>query len=195
MRRGVRPFAVVAAAGALLVACGDDDATPTAAQTPTTSTTTPPGAVADMAGPDGRSVGRVTFVESGGRTTVEARLNNLPPGFHGFHVHATGKCEPGTPPFTSAGGHMVVGDQAHPVHAGDQPLLLVLNDRTSEIRFTTDRYKLSDLLTPEGRAMIVHANPDNYANVPTRYVAEVDATTKATGDAGDRIACGVVRRP
>jgi len=189
----------LALAGVLLAACGDDDDPTTSPGQATgvavTSTTAPAGAVADMAGPDGRPRGRVTFVESGGRVAVEGMLTGLPPGFHGFHVHATGKCEAGPPAFTSAGGHLVVGDQAHPIHAGDQPVILVLADQSAEIRFTTDRFKLSDLLSPEGRAVMVHANPDNYANVPARYVPEVDAMTKATGDAGDRIACGVVKRP
>ena len=200
MRRNrTTSLAVVVLAGVLLAACGDDDDSTTSAGqstgAATTSTTTAAGAVADMVGPDGRSRGRVTFVESGGRVEVDGKLTGLPPGFHGFHVHAVGKCEVGPPAFTSAGGHMVVGDQAHPVHAGDQPVVLALGDQTAEIRFVTDRFKLSDLLGPEGRAVIVHANPDNYANVPARYVPEVDTMTKATGDAGDRIACGVVKRP
>ena len=178
----------------LLAACGDDDGDENRAAQNTTTIPAPaaPVVAADMVAADGSPAGRVTFTETGGRLTVEARLTNLPPGFHGFHVHAVGKCERGNPAFMSAGGHMVIGDQAHPVHAGDQPVLLVLADRTAELRFTTDRYKLSDLQTPEGRAVIVHANADNYANVPTRYVREPDATTKSTGDAGDRIACGVV---
>ena len=199
MRRNrTTSLAALALAGVLLAACGDDDADTSAGQdteAAVTSTTTAAGAVADMMGADGRSRGRVTFAESGGRVAVEGKLTGLPPGFHGFHVHATGKCEAGPPAFTSAGGHLVVGDQAHPIHAGDQPVILVLADQTAEIRFTTDRFKLSDLLSPEGRAVMVHANPDNYANVPARYVPEVDAMTKATGDAGDRIACGVVKRP
>lgn len=195
---GVRALAAVGVAGILLAACGDDDTTESAAQTTaapaSTTTTVAPGAVADMAGPDGRSMGRITVTESGGRTVVEGRLTGLPPGFHGFHVHAVGKCDAGAPNFGSAGGHLVVGTQAHPAHAGDQPAVLVLGDGTAEIRFATDRYKLSDLLTAEGRAMIVHANPDNYGNIPTRYAPQVDDMTKATGDAGDRLACGVLKR-
>lgn len=200
MTRTRRTVVALALAGTLLVACGDDGdddegAAGARAAAQTTSTTPPPAAVADVAGPDGRPLGRVTFTEEGGRIVVEGKLNGLPPGFHGFHVHAVGKCEPGTSPFTSAGGHMVVGDQTHPAHAGDQPVLLVLNDGSSDIRFASDRYTLGDLLGPEGRAVIVHANPDNYGNIPTRYTRRVDAMTQSTGDAGDRIACGVVRRP
>jgi Cu-Zn family superoxide dismutase len=184
-------LAALALTGGLLVACSDgDDDGGSAAQT--TVTTAPPAVTADMVAADGSPVGRVSFVETGGRLAVEASLTNLPPGFHGFHVHAVGRCERGSPAFMSAGGHMVVGDQSHPVHAGDQPVVLVLGDGTAEIRFTTDRYRLSDLLTPEGRAVIVHANADNYANIPSRYVREPDATTRSTGDAGDRIACGTV---
>lgn len=184
----------MAALALTLAACGgDDDDDGSAAQTTVTTAPAPaPAVAADMVAADGSPAGRVTFTEEGGRLTVEARLTNLPPGFHGFHIHATGKCERGTPAFTSAGGHMVVGEQAHPTHAGDQPVVLVMSDRSAELRFTTDRYGLSDLQAAEGRAVIVHALPDNYANVPTRYVRRPDAATLATGDAGDRIACGVV---
>ncbi len=199
MRRNrISLLAATGMAGVVMAACGEDTPTGSAAQntssTAVTSTTVQAGAAADLMGADGQSKGRVTFVETGGRLVVEGRLTGLPPGFHGFHVHAVGKCEAGPPAFTSAAGHLVVGDQAHPVHAGDGPLIMVLGDQTAEIRFTTDRYKLADLLSPDGRAMMVHANPDNYSNVPTRYAPEVDAMTKATGDAGDRIACGVVKR-
>ncbi len=181
----------MAALALALAACGGgDDDDGSAAQT--TVTTAPPAVAADMIAADGSPAGRVTFTEAGSRVTVEARLTNLPPGFHGFHIHATGTCERGTPAFTSAGGHMVLGEQSHPSHAGDQPVVLVMTDRSADIRFTTDRYTLADLQTAGGRAVIVHALPDNYANVPTRYVRQPDATTLSTGDAGDRIACGVV---
>lgn len=193
MTRRLRlPLVAFALSGILLAACGggDDDPAEPAAQT--TVTTSAPQVVADMIAADGSPAGRVTFTEAGARLLVEGRFTNLAPGFHGFHIHAVGKCERGTPAFTSAGGHLAVGDQAHPAHAGDQPVVMALLDRTAEIRFVTDRYKLSDLLVPEGRAVMVHADPDNYGNVPTRYARQTDATTKATGDAGDRIACGVV---
>jgi len=140
----------------------------------------------------GQPAGQVTFTEGSGKVTVEASLRGLPPGFHGFHVHAVGKCEA---PFTSAAGHLTVGTQDHPAHAGDQPTLLVAADGTADTRFATDRYRLSDLLTPEGRAIIVHASADNYGNVPTRYAPGIDQMTKDTGDAGARLACGVIKRP
>lgn len=175
-----------------LAACGGGGGAGTAAQTTVTTPAPAPGVTADMIAADGTPAGRVTFTEAGGGVAVEARLTNLPPGFHGFHIHATGKCERDTPPFTSAGGHMALGEQAHPTHAGDQPVVLVMSDRSADTRFTTDRFRLADLEVAGGRAVIVHAMPDNYASVPTRYVRQPDATTTGTGDAGDRIACGVV---
>ena len=57
--------------------------------------------------------------------------------------------------------------------------------------FEIDRFSVADLA---GRAVIVHAGPDNFATIPSRYAsAGPDARTQATGDAGDRAACGVVR--
>jgi Cu-Zn family superoxide dismutase len=72
--------------------------------------------------------------------------------------------------------------------------LFVSADGTGEARFKTDRFAVADLIDADGSALIVHAAPDNYANIPTRYVAVPDATTLATGDAGGRVACGVVEQ-
>jgi Cu-Zn family superoxide dismutase len=53
---------------------------------------------------------------------------------------------------------------------------------------------VGDLFDLDGSAIIVHANPDNYANIPKdRYDPDPDATTLATGDAGGRVACGVIK--
>jgi superoxide dismutase, Cu-Zn family len=195
-RRSCRITRAIALGAATLLfgACGEDSdeaSQPAPTSTIATPTTVAPGARADLVNAQGQGVGQVTFAEEVGKLVVEASVRGLPAGFHGFHIHAVGKCEAD---FTSAGGHLAVGDQAHPAHAGDQPVLMVLADGSGSLRFATDRYKLSDLLTPEGRAVIVHALADNYANVPSRYVAEVDAATKNTGDAGGRIACGAVKR-
>ena len=135
-------------------------------------------------------VGVVKLTQNAGVVRVRVRVHGLPAGFHGFHVHAVGECTP--PLFTSAGGHFNPGLAGHPGHAGDMPVLLVNADGTGEARFRTDRFSVADVL---GRAFIVHANPDNYGNIPTRYAAAgPDAATLATGDAGSRIACGVIKR-
>lgn len=142
----------------------------------------------------GEPVGTAKFTqEEDGTVLVRAVVHDLPPGFHGFHVHATGTCTP--PSFTSAGGHYNPFGEVHPNHAGDMPVLLVNADGSGEARFKTDRYAVADLFDADGSALIIHAFPDNYANIPTRYaIAGPDATTLGTGDAGGRLACGVIRR-
>lgn len=187
-----RSVALTALAAVALAACGEDDEPALQTTTSVSPSATMPGARADLANAQGQPVGEVTFTERAGKVVVEGNLRGLSPGFHGFHVHAVGKCDA---PFTSAGGHMTVGTQDHPAHAGDQPVVLVAADGTAETRFATDRYKLNDLLPPGGRAIIVHASADNYGNVPSRYAPAIDQMTKDTGDAGGRLACGVIRRP
>ena len=140
----------------------------------------------------GNAVGTVWLTQQGdGYVAIHARVYDLPPGFHGFHVHAVGEC---TPPFTSAGGHFDLDRHSHRDHSGDFPVLLVKADGTANARVSTDRFRVVDLFDGDGSAIIIHANPDNYANIPSRYAAAPDATTLATGDAGDRIVCGVVEK-
>lgn len=140
----------------------------------------------------GNQVGKARLTQRGsGNVAVHIRVQDLPPGFHGFHVHAVGEC---TPPFTSAGGHFDLGQHNHRDHSGDFPVLLVNADGTASARFITDRFTIADLFDGDGSAIIIHANPDNYANIPTRYTSEPDAMTLATGDAGDRIVCGVIEK-
>ena len=63
----------------------------------------------------------------------------------------------------------------------------------AELTFLTDRFTLADLTGRDGAAVIIHSDPDNYANVPERYATDgVDEDTTSTGDAGDRLACGVI---
>jgi Cu-Zn family superoxide dismutase len=73
------------------------------------------------------------------------------------------------------------------------PVLLVNSDGTGEAGFKTDRFALKNLFDEDGSAIIVHALPDNYANIPERYGA-ADQATLATGDSGDRIACGAIQK-
>ncbi len=127
----------------------------------------------------------------------------LKPGFHGLHIHQVGKCEPnsvaptgGAPGnFLSAGGHLQVGD-AHAMPAsGDLTSLEVRQDGTAHLVTTTDAVSLDDI---KGKALIIHAGADNFGNIPSRYTqatggaAGPDAETQATGDAGARVACGVI---
>jgi superoxide dismutase, Cu-Zn family len=149
-------------------------------------------AAAELRDAGGRHVGRAWFKEhrGDGAVTVFAHVRGLPPGFHGFHVHTTGVCEP--PDFMSAGGHLNPTGASHGSHAGDLPTLLINEDGSGMLAATTDRFSLADLRDDDGSAVIVHELADNYANIPERYGGP-DAATLSTGDAGGRIACGVVR--
>lgn len=73
------------------------------------------------------------------------------------------------------------------------PVLYVTDDGKGKAEFITNRFGLDDLFDTDGSAVIIHANPDNYANIPTdRYEPDPDTMTHNTGDAGGRIVCGVI---
>lgn len=176
----------------------------------------PRGLVAAMTSATGGAVGTVRMVpKNDGKVLVRATGRGLTAGFHGFHVHTTGICDPAAKdttgaasPFFTAGGHYnPVTTNTHGAHAGDMPPLLVATDGTAVLRFKTDRFKVRDLMDEDGSAVIMHAGPDNLAHIPAatptgdeRYHSHVDdvfgpdTATKATGDAGARFACGVLRR-
>src|SRR3954468_8927091 len=141
----------------------------------------------------GTVVGHAWFSQRrrGGRVEMLVRVHGLAPGFHGFHIHTTGRCD--APGFMTAGGHLNPTGAAHPAHAGDLPSLLVNADGTGELAVTTDRFSIVDLSDADGSAVIVHSGPDNFANVPPRYGTPGQETLN-TGDSGTRVACGVVHR-
>ncbi|HEU4448647.1 MAG TPA: superoxide dismutase family protein [Gaiellaceae bacterium] len=161
---------------------GDDDGTPKQAKV-------------RLMDASGANVGTVKLTTRGGNVVVRAKASGLTPGFHGFHVHSVGEC---VAPFTSAGGHYNPAGTGHGDHAGDMPSLLVLDDGSARLEFATDRFTVAELFDADGSAIIVHALPDNFANIPTRYQSTTEGTfgpdsaTLATGDAGARAACGVV---
>jgi Cu-Zn family superoxide dismutase len=149
---------------------------------------------------NGVRVGTVNFDGDGHGTTVKVSLDGVTAGrdgFHGLHIHANnGKapCDPAVA-FANVGAHWNPAAADHGNHRGDLPSLLVQADGTGTARVVTGRFVPSEL---DGRAVILHAGPDNFANVPDRYstgsppVAGADAATKGTGDSGDRIACGII---
>ena len=157
---------------------------------------------ASLVDPAGTEVGTVRFTDEDGGLEVSVEVDGLPPGFHGFHVHAVGVCEPDsanpadpsmTGDFLSAGGHVGVGDADHGAHAGDLPVLFVDGSGAGSLTTVTDALTRADLTDDDGSAVMVHADRDNYANVPERYApGGADAMTRNTGDAGARIACGTV---
>jgi Cu-Zn family superoxide dismutase len=151
----------------------------------------------------GTVLGTIEFRQSRGRITVGGRLNGLTAGFHGFHVHAVGICNPtatdptgAVVPFFTAGAHLNPGGATHGHHAGDLSLLYVAADGTTVTVTDNDQLTAANLFDADGSAVIVHAAPDNYANIPPRYSAAgvpgPDAATLGTGDSGGRTACGVL---
>ncbi len=168
---------------------------------------------ATLVAADDTEMGKVSFKSVGGHTEVRVTLTGMPAGaavdaFHGFHIHANDNPANGqgcvadpalaaSTWFVSADGHWKDGTQSHGAHVGDLATVYVNPDGTAEARFSIDRVRLADL---DGKVVIFHAQPDNYGNVPTGAAADqytpnsADATTKTqnTGNAGDRIGCGVI---
>lgn len=144
-------------------------------------------ATASMKGADGADHGTVTFTQTPNGVLIKAELTGLPPGEHGFHLHESGACEPD---FEAAGGHynpaaaehgfMMVGGP----HAGDMPNIHVPDSGNLTVEVFDPAVTLEEgapetLFDDDGTAVIVHSGADDYESQPS-------------GDAGDRIACGVV---
>ncbi|WP_205876228.1 superoxide dismutase[Cu-Zn] [Mycobacterium camsae] len=162
-----------------------------------------------LKGPDGVQVATAKFEFANGYATVTVATSGtgvLSPGFHGMHLHKVGKCEPnsvapngGAPgDFLSAGGHLQLpgGPAGH--SSGDLPPLQVRKDGSGTLVTTTDAFTMDDLTSGAKTAIIIHAGADNFANIPAdRYKQNdgtpgPDETTMTTGDAGKRVACGVI---
>ncbi len=150
----------------------------------------------------GAALGSVRLDTHNRKTVLSGRLSGLSPGFHGFHVHAVGICNPNATdpngvvvPFVTAGGHLNLSGTTHGHHAGDLPSLSVSADGTAASVTENDQLTPAALFDADGSAIIIHALADNFANIPVRYSPTgPDAATQATGDSGGRIACGVLTR-
>jgi Cu-Zn family superoxide dismutase len=167
---------------------------------------------ATLRDPGGHALGTVTFGVERDQTRVSAVLRPnsyvAAGAFHGFHVHANNDAangagcvadpaQPSNTWFVAVDGHLAEPAQAHGHHDGDMPSPLVEADGTARLVFTTDRIDPADLV---GRAVILHAGPDNFGSVPAgtasdqytpNSAAATDKTAK-TGNAGDRVACGLI---
>lgn len=158
---------------------------PAAAAEPSPTVTTDV-AAAQLSGPGG-ATGMVTFTPDAGGVHVVAQVSGLPPGMHGFHLHAGTTCD--GPDFKTAGDHFNPTNVQHgdpagsPHHAGDFGNIDVGADGTGNADFTTNMLTLGtgagdDVL---GHAVIVHGGKD-------------DLTTQPSGNSGPRVACGIVQR-
>ncbi|MBV8787596.1 MAG: superoxide dismutase family protein [Mycobacterium sp.] len=168
-----------------------------------------PNITTHLKAPDGTQVATATFQFSNGyaAVTIETTANGvLAPGFHGVHIHKVGKCEPnsvgptgGAPgDFLSAGGHFQTPGHSTEPASGDLTSLQVRRDGSASLMTTTDAFTMDDLLGGQKTAIIIHAGADNFGNIPPeRYnqsngTPGPDETTMSTGDAGKRVACGVI---
>lgn len=142
-----------------------------------------PKARAEMTTSDGTSAGVATITQDGTGLKVSFMSQRLPIGPHAVHIHTTGKCD--GPGFESAGAHWNPENKQHGTenpqgsHKGDLPNVTVAGNGTGSIMYTVPNATLADVLDADGAAFMVHADPD-------------DNVTDPTGNAGGRIACGVL---
>lgn len=146
-----------------------------------------PTAVAELRDAQGKAVGEVRFREAPKGVVVHVKVNGLPAGSHAIHIHETGQCEA---PFKTAGGHYNPKHKQHGIenmkgmHAGDFPNLEIPQGGALEVELFTDAVSLkkgaNSVFDKDGSAIIIHASADDYKSDPA-------------GNAGDRIACGVIK--
>ena len=188
---------------AVLAACNpstpaDDAATPPAATAPDTAPEPAAAApvepamqgaaaVATLAATEGNAVtGELRFEAVDGGVRISGQVSGLAPDSeHGFHVHETGDCS--APDATSAGGHFNPASTDHgrvgsdPHHAGDTNNITADATGVATVDTRLEGATVGDGAPTDvvGKGVIVHADPDDY-------------TTQPTGNAGARLACGVV---
>ena len=144
-------------------------------------------AKAEFHNAQGQSAGSATLTQRPNGVKIALHLSHLPPGAHGFHIHAVGKCDP--PAFTTAGGHLNPGGRLHGTetavgpHDGDLPNLAAGPDGTVKAEAMAYRVTLGpgkdSLFHPGGTSLVIHAGPDDY-------------TTDPAGNSGARIACAII---
>lgn len=128
--------------------------------------------------------GKVTFMQMTNGVLVTAEVSGLPykdaecsNGIYAFHIHSGGSCTGnGEDPFADTDGHYNPTNCPHPYHAGDLPPLFG-NKGYAYMSVFTDRFTVREIV---GRTVVIHANFDDFSTQPA-------------GNAGAKIACGVIR--
>jgi Cu-Zn family superoxide dismutase len=186
-------WAVLALTGLVAIACagGGGAGISSATPNPDPYDESPTFIVANAAivDKDGKILGLASFRETRLGVRIEIKVTGMPPGAHGTHIHAVGKCE--GPDFASAGGHFNINGKPHGVpgavtsHAGDLPNLVVGPDGKGSLLFysphlSLNRWQSNGLGSGAGTAVVIHASADDHKTDPA-------------GNSGARIACGIVR--
>ena len=138
----------------------------------------------------GKTVGTVTIEHFPSATLLLIKVQGLPPGVHGIHIHAMGQCTP--PAFDSAGPHFNPANRQHGMknpkghHGGDLPNITIPADGNLETQIVVQGEMTlrgeNGLLDGDGASLVIHAGPDDY-------------TTDPSGNSGARIACAVLDLP
>lgn len=122
--------------------------------------------------------GCVRFYQEKNCVLIVARILGMPEsemGFFGFHIHQGDNCFGAD--FSGTGSHYNPTNQAHPKHAGDLPPLLACQGN-AYLSVRTDRFSVKEIIE---RTVVIHSDPDDFRTQPA-------------GNAGRKIACGVIRR-
>ena len=146
-------------------------------------------ATADLADSQGKKVGAAELTQTPDGVKITLTVSGLTPGQHAFHIHNVGKCD--RPDFKSAGAHFNPYGKKHGLknpdgpHAGDMENIEVGSDGTGKAEIVNKQVAFADgpnsLFHEGGTAIVIHASPD-------------DNVTDPAGNAGARIACGVITK-
>jgi Cu-Zn family superoxide dismutase len=133
----------------------------------------------------GKAVGTAQLTQTAHGVLIAVDLHGLKAGVHAIHLHEVGKCD--GPDFKSAGGHFNPAKKQHGFmsaegpHAGDMPNIDVPANGKLKAELLAPDATIDTLMDADGSALVVHAKADDYKSQPA-------------GDAGDRVACGVIEK-